>query len=436
MINTKIIRIALLATLLLVTMGFNGSIGKVAAANSGYSTQLIGELGEASTVLIYAQIDAIIRIPVPDADWGPTADFFTVSVSTGAMGSGSFISADGYIATAGHVVFALTHTDITQDLYVKPLLVDASYTTLVQALQDEGYTVTADEQATLKAYVETYGTLQDSLRTVYAILGEVSPTLTSIQAKGWIARVVSVSPFIQNDLALLKVELTNCPVLKVGDSSTVLTGDDVSMFGFPGVVTFHAQLGSETTLAPSMTRGIISASKVTTGQTPVFQTDAALTHGNSGGAGLNNNGEIIGICSMGSISDTGQEVAGFNFLIKGAVLKTMMTEVGVNNTQGPIDDHFLKGVQYYYDKHYTAAKAEFETVAGLFAYHWRAKALITECNTAIANGKDVPISSGVDFTLIIAIVVVAVIVVVVAVMLFMRKRQGKPILPPPPPPGI
>jgi hypothetical protein len=396
---------------------------------------LIGELGEASTVLIYSQIDAIIRIPIPDENMVPTADFITVPVSTGAMGSGSFISADGYIATAGHVVFSLTHTDITQDLYVKPLLVDASFSVLLKALQDEGYDVTADAQATLKTYVDTYGTLQDSLRTVYAILGEVSPTLTNIQAKGWLARVVTVSPYIENDLALIKIERTNCPVLIVGDSGKVLTGDDVYMFGFPGVVTFHAELGPETTLAPSMTRGIISASRFTNGQTPCFQTDAAITHGNSGGAGLNNNGEIIGICSRGSLSDTGQEVAGFDFIIKSSALKTMMTEAGVTNVKGPVDDHFLKGLQYYYDKHYTAAKAEFETVAGLFDYHWRAKALIAECNTAIANGNDVPVSSGMGSEVLIGIVVVVIIIVaVVAAMLFMKRRKGKAVLPPPPPP--
>jgi len=436
MINRKTIGIILLTTLLLFTVGTISCIQKVAAANSGYSAQLIGELGEASTVLIYSQIDATIKIPIPDDNMVPTADFITVPVSTGAMGSGSFISADGYIATAGHVVFSLTHTDITQDLYVKPLLVDASFSVLLTALQDAGYTVTAAEQATLQTYVDTYGTLQDSLRTVYAILGEVSPTLTNIQAKGWIARVVTVSPYIENDLAILKIERTNCPVLIVGDSGTVLTGDDVFMFGFPGVVTFHAELGPETTLAPSMTRGIISQSRVTNGQTPCFQTDAAITHGNSGGAGLNSNGEIIGICSRGSLSDTGQEVAGFDFLIKSSALKTMMTEAAVNNTQGPVDDHFLKGLQYYYDKHYSAAKTEFETVTGLFDYHWRAEALIAECNTAIANGKDVPVSSGVDsWVLIVIVVVVIIIVAVVAAMLFMKRRKGKAVLPPPPPPS-
>jgi uncharacterized iron-regulated membrane protein len=107
----------------------------------------------------------------------------------------------------------------------------------------------------------------------------------------------------------------------------------------------------------------------------------------------------------------------------------------VNNVKGPVDDHFLKGLQYYYDKHYTAAKAEFETVVGLFDYHWRGKALIAECNTAIANGNDVPVSSGMGSEVLIGIVVVVIIIVaVVAAMLFMKRRKGKAVLPPPPPP--
>jgi serine protease Do len=448
MTDKKVIGIVILAVLLLSTFGGLSGAQTVAAATptSGYSTQIIGELGEASTVLIYSQIEATIKIPVPDADMAPTADFISVPVSTAAMGSGSFISSDGYIATAGHVVYSLTHTDISQDLYVKPLLVDASFSVLMDALDQAGYTFTSDEQAALQTYVDTYGTLQNSLRTVYAVLGEVSTTLVNIQTKGWVARVVSVSPYIQNDLAILKVELSNCPVLIVGDSDKVITGDDLYMFGFPGVVTFHASLGSETTLAPSMTKGIVSASRVTNSQTPCFQTDAALTHGNSGGSGLNNNGEIIGICSRGSISDTGQEVAGFDFLIKSNVLKTMMNEVGVNNAKGPVDSHFLKGLQYYYDKHYSTAKSEFETVSGLFDYQWRAKALITDCNTKIANGQDVPgtgganennTTAGTGFPIWVAIVAVIVVVVVVVVVLFMRTRKGKvttPLPPPPPPP--
>jgi serine protease Do len=435
--SKKAIATILLATLLISMFGFSINIQKASAANTGYSAAMIGELGEASTVLIYSQIDATVKIFIPDENWVPTTQYILVPVSTGAMGSGSFVSANGYIATAGHVVFSFTHTSIDQDLYVKYFLVEESFNVLLQALEDEGYTFTTDEQNALLSYIREYGQLQDSIRQVYAVLGEVKTTLADIQAKGWVARVVTVSPYIERDLALLKIEgLSNCPVLIVGDSDNVVTGDDVYMFGFPGVVTFHVDLGPETTLAPSMTSGIISAKRFTNVQTPCFQTDAMITHGNSGGAGLNNNGEIIGICSRGSISETGQEVAGFDFLIQSNVLKTLLTESNVDNTKGPVDDHFIKGLQYYYDKHYSAAKTEFETVAGLFDYHWRAKELITECNSAIARGQDVPVSGGIDVWLIVIIVTV-VAVVIVAVVIFIRRgksRRAKGTVPPPPPP--
>jgi S1-C subfamily serine protease len=317
MMNNKQVGAILLAMLIASVLGAFTNVQRCATTSNGYSPAMIGELGEAATLLIYSQIDATVKIYIPDANWLPTTQYILVPVTIGAMGSGFFVNANGYIATAGHVVFSFTHTNIAQDLYVKYFLVNASFAVLLQALENAGYFFTSAEQMQLLTYIQQYAELQNSLRQVYAVLGEVKSTLTDIQAKGWVARVVSVSPYIERDLALLKIEgLSNCPVLVVGDSDNVVTGDDVYMFGFPGVVTFHAELGPETLLAPSMTKGIISAKRLTNVQTPCFQTDAMITHGNSGGAGLNNNGEVIGICSRGSVSEVGQEVAGFDFLIQ------------------------------------------------------------------------------------------------------------------------
>lgn len=423
-----------LGTILLLALSVLISMSNCSVATTTYSPAFIGELGEASTVLIYSQISATIKVYIPDVNWVPTTQYILVPVSIGAWGSGFFVNGNGYIATAGHVVFSFDHTDISQDLYVKSFLVNSAFTTILQSLQNDGYTFTADQQTQLQTYVNQYGGLQDSVRQVYAVLGEVTPTLTNIQAKGWVARVVTVSPYMERDLALLKIEgLSNCPSLIVGDSDNVMTGDNVYMFGFPGVVTFHAELGPETVLAPSMTRGIISAKRLTNVQTPCFQTDATITHGNSGGAGLNDQGEVVGICSRGSLDETGQQVAGFDFLIQSNVLKTFLAESNVNNTLGPVDEAFAKGLSYYYDKHYSAAKQQFETVTGLFDYHWRAKDLITECNTAIANGQDVPLGSTITSwtTITIAIAGVAVASMLAVLIIVTRRRRITPIPPPP-----
>jgi putative serine protease PepD len=95
------------------------------------------------------------------------------------------------------------------------------------------------------------------------------------------------------DLAVLKVNRGNLPIVTVGNSSKISVGDPVVAIGSP--------LG----LASTVTSGIISAVNrpVTTG-TPgaesfvnAIQTDAAINPGNSGGALLDSLGRIIGVNS-------------------------------------------------------------------------------------------------------------------------------------------
>ncbi|MEM2975090.1 MAG: serine protease, partial [Candidatus Bathyarchaeia archaeon] len=326
-------------------------------------------------------------------------------------------------------VFCFTQENYAQDQYTKTFIITQTFQVLLQALQQAGYNYNPQQQAALLSYMQNYATFPTTpIRVVYAVLGEVKATLTEVEAKGWVARVVSVSPYIERDLALLKVEgLTNCPVLTVGDSNKMTTGQNIYMFGFPDITT--DQLPSpQTILAPSMTSGIISAKRITNFDTPCFQTDASITHGMSGGPGLNSDGEVVGICSRGSISETMQEAAGFNFLIESKVLKSMLSESNVANAKGPVDEAFLKGLSYYYEKHYSAAKAQFETVAGLFPYHWRAKALITECTAAIARGEDVPVGFVIDTWMLIAAGLLVVAVVAVVVVVVMHRHRAKSVV--------
>jgi S1-C subfamily serine protease len=394
------------------------------AATNGYSTGLIAELGEASTVLIYSTITATVNLAVPDANMQPTANVLSILVTVGIAGSGFFVASTGYIVTAGHVVYCFTHDNFAQDPSTRIFTITNAFTVLLQALQQAGYNYDATQQVALLTYMQNNGQFQSTpIRIVYAVLGKVEAELTEIEAKGWVARVVSVSPYIERDLALLKVEgLTNCPILTIGDSEKVATGFSVYMFGFPDVVSY--QLPSpQTLLAPSMTSGIISAERITNFDTPCFQTDAAITHGMSGGPGLDTNGEVIGICSRGSITEAQQEAANFNFLIQSSVLESLLTESNVGNTEGPVDETFLKGLNYYYEHHYSAAKAQFEIVTGLFSYHWRANELIQQCNAMIAGGEDVPLGMVIDMWIIVTVLIgVAIAVAVVAVVLVARRR--------------
>jgi Trypsin-like serine proteases, typically periplasmic, contain C-terminal PDZ domain len=94
-----------------------------------------------------------------------------------------------------------------------------------------------------------------------------------------------------SDLAVLKINSSNLPVLALGDSDRVRVGDIVLALGNP--------LG----VGQTVTAGIISAKGRATGLSDgsfedFLQTDAAINQGNSGGALVNTNGELIGINSQ------------------------------------------------------------------------------------------------------------------------------------------
>ena len=111
------------------------------------------------------------------------------------------------------------------------------------------------------------------------------------------------------DLAVLKIEKTGLTPAVIGDSNNVKVGEFVMAVGNP--------LGMEY----SVTSGIVSAINrevESEGSTFVaIQTDAAINSGNSGGALVNAQGELIGINTM-KLAGTGIEGIGFAIPISSA----------------------------------------------------------------------------------------------------------------------
>lgn len=100
---------------------------------------------------------------------------------------------------------------------------------------------------------------------------------------------------VRSDLAIIKIEARNLPVLKLGDSDQIKIGQWVIAVGNP----FGFAVGSA---EPTITAGIVSALNRSLPQTSrrrnytdLIQTDAAINPGNSGGPLVNLKGEVIGI---------------------------------------------------------------------------------------------------------------------------------------------
>jgi serine protease Do len=99
------------------------------------------------------------------------------------------------------------------------------------------------------------------------------------------ARIVGADA--RTDVAVVKVEATGLPAVRIGDVNRLRVGEWVLAIGSP--------FGLDNTV----TAGIVSAKQRDTGDyLPLIQTDVAINPGNSGGPLLNLRGEVVGINSQ------------------------------------------------------------------------------------------------------------------------------------------
>lgn len=145
-------------------------------------------------------------------------------------------------------------------------------------------------------------------------------TVETSDNKSYEAKVVGSDP--PSDLAVLKIEGEEFPFLKLGDSDEVRIGDIVLAIGNP--------LG----IGQTVTSGIISAKGRRTGLgdgtsfQDFLQTDAPINQGNSGGALVNVQGELIGINSQ-ILSRSGGSI-GIGFAIPSNMADSVMQQLVEN----------------------------------------------------------------------------------------------------------
>jgi len=112
---------------------------------------------------------------------------------------------------------------------------------------------------------------------------EVIVTLTD--KREFKARIIGSDK--RSDIALVKIEATGLPAVKVGDVNRLKVGEWVMAIGSP--------FGLDNTV----TAGIVSAKQRDTGDyLPFIQTDVAINPGNSGGPLINMRGEVVGVNSQ------------------------------------------------------------------------------------------------------------------------------------------
>jgi len=268
---------------------------------------------KSATAFVVCIVTIEVKVPQPDSNGQPSGPAQTKIIKIGGYGSGFVVASEGYIVTNGHVLFSFTHKHIEDDNYVLKLALEQGATEFGLSLE----------------YILKHSNAGRITRKVFVQFEKAVSGFDIQDKEAVLARIIGdPSPANEKDIAIIKVDMKDLQTLELGESETTEVGDQIYVVGYPGIVAKNPILDTKKGLTPSVTSGIISGKRKTKDGSPCLQTDATITHGNSGGPVVNEKGEVIGVATFGSIGETG-EVQGFNFLRPSELVKEFVIERGV-----------------------------------------------------------------------------------------------------------
>jgi hypothetical protein len=368
-------------------------------------------------------VDVFVEVTV---DWAGQQ----LGVKRGVSGSGWIISPDGYLVTNGHVV--QDYHDANEDKFIRSLV-----DTVINGIErQQKKPLTNTDRRQLVHQITAAGvhkniwvTLQNGVKYA-AELKQYSPPFVGGPGKTYEAGGGGESSETGKDVAILKIEGHDLPTVHLGNSDRAKVGATVIVGGYPGVVTQHPMLNRETaSLTPSFTTGRISSSQLDVKGTRVFEIDAPTWHGNSGGPVFNNQREVIGMLTFGSIDlRTGQEVQGFNFMVPVNAVKEFVGAAAVDTThRSNFDQTWEQALDYYYKGQWKEAIDKFDEslrwmpglnlASQLTTEAMRMKGALPPSDTSGGTHKKSP-----PGTLWIAAVLIVLGLTAVALMLRRRQR--------------
>jgi hypothetical protein len=147
--------------------------------------------------------------------------------------------------------------------------------------------------------------------------------------EAFLATVVSASEtFLEDDrdVALIKIGLDRLPALPLSTEDTLSVGSTAYIFGFPGT----AELNTKSPLEATFTRGVVSALKTATGKNfPIYQTDAKVSQGSSGGPLFNDRGEVVGLVTFQTGELDRSSGDNFAFALPASLILDEATKIGL-----------------------------------------------------------------------------------------------------------
>jgi S1-C subfamily serine protease len=195
---------------------------------------------------------------------------------------------------------------------------EAAIATVEPAVVELKVMTAQGEQIGSGVIVDTKG---DIVTNYHIVNGEES--IVAVLYNGRTEQAQLVGTNTADDLAVVRIQpFVNMTIAQFGDSSRLMVGQEVLAIGNPLGITETATKGIVSALNRSLTES--------TGTTisNAIQTDAAVNPGNSGGALINLQGQLVGIPTLTAINTESNTVAnGLSFAIPSNLVQTVEQQI-------------------------------------------------------------------------------------------------------------
>jgi S1-C subfamily serine protease len=307
---------------------------------------------------------------------------------TGHVGSGSFISSDGYIATSGHVVSvdpaqalveSLTDSDdvarylnylvasrlmTSYQAYVIRVGVAAEETSAQTALKDSvdlipktqinAANATTDYAVQLSNTPITLDTTGSRAELVYGDTIVDAKYVDEDYDKTSSDKGLTTGQFTSSDVALLKA-VGSFPYVTLGSIDGLKKGDQLTAIGFPADIKGVDSLLTQT--VPSISQGIVKEIDYDSSfhERKIISTSVPIGQGNSGGPAFNDAGEQIGLNTYSALKCADLKCYGDGQVRDVADLKALIKKNNITLQRGGIIDDWTNALTAYTKGNYSDA---------------------------------------------------------------------------------
>lgn len=419
---------------------FSGVAGAITPA---IASEKIGSLYSPAVVRIYnvycqnAKIDGKLYLPV---------------MCSGGVGSGFFVSSDGYIATNGHVAVSSVKEMLIGVATEKYIAGDDSQLSNLFALAGGKISDVASAKTEQDAYGQIFNTIYNmpdsrfstdqSISNLLVTLGEQQPDvneLASLTQSGkeykeqdTIKRAKFVAAdyraydgingFKASDVALIKIDGSNYPIVKLGSIDEATQGSNLNIIGFPSGANNNGLVAASKSRSTLTTGKVTAIKEVNGSNNKIIETDANIGHGNSGGPAFIDNGDVVGIATY-TIDGSGEGNGVFNYVRSISDLNNLANISNISyNLNSTTQNEWSKGIDNFYKAHYSKAIKNFETTKLNYTAHPTAPTLIAASKAKISAGEEVK-----EFPIIILLIILITLLTIsataVTIIIIRHKRK-------------